>query len=208
MKNIAEICKEFGFEVPADKLADFNKAVSENYITRAEHEKKLGKTETERDTWKQKAETAEETLKGFDGVDLKTMQENLETYKKKAETAEKEYAEKIAARDFEDALKAEMEGYKFSSEAAKRAVMAEIRDAGLKVKDGKILGLADMVESIKKSDATAFVDEGNPPAQFTGPLKNDPPKKYSNKAEILEIKDASERQAAIAQHLNLFGKGE
>ena len=208
MKNIAEICKEFGFEVPADKLADFNKAVSENYITRAEHEKKLGKTETERDTWKQKAETAEETLKGFDGVDLKTMQENLETYKKKAETAEKEYAEKIAARDFEDALKAEMEGYKFSSEAAKRAVMAELRDAGLKVKDGKILGLADMVESIKKSDATAFVDEGNPPAKFTGPLKNDPPKKYSNKAEILEIKDASERQAAIAQHLNLFGKGE
>lgn len=208
MKNIAEICKEFGFEVPADKLADFNKAVSENYITKAEHEKKLGKTETERDTWKQKAETAEETLKGFDGVDLKTMQENLETYKKKAEAAEKEYAEKIAARDFEDALKAEMEGYKFSSEAAKRAVMAEIRDAGLKVKDGKILGLADMVESIKKSDATAFVDEGNPPAKFTGPLKNDPSKKYSNKAEILAIKDASERQAAIAQHLNLFGKGE
>lgn len=208
MKNIAEICKEFGFEVPADKAADFNKAVSENYITKAEHEKKLGKAETERDTWKQKAETAEETLKGFEGVDLKTMQENLETYKKKAETAEKEYAAKIAERDFEDALKAEMEGYKFSSEAAKRAVMSEIRGAGLKVKDGKILGLSDMVESIKKTDATAFVDEGNHPAKFTGPLKNEPAKKYTNKAEILAIKDASERQAAIAHHLTLFGKGE
>lgn len=208
MKNIIEICKEFGFEVPADKSADFSKAVAENYLTKAEHEKKLGKVEADRDTWKLKAETAEETLKGFDGVDLKTMQENLATYKKKAEDAEKDYAEKIAARDFEDALKIEMEGYKFSSEAAKKAVMAEIRNAGLKVREGKILGLSDLVESIKKTDASAFVDSGNPPARFTDPLRNDSAKKYTDKAEIMKIKDASERQAAIAQHLALFGKGE
>lgn len=208
MKNIIEICKEFGFEVPADKVADFSKAVAENYLTKAEHEKKLGKVEADRDAWKSKAETAEETLRGFDGVDLKTMQENLATYKKKAEDAEKNYAEQIAARDFEDALKYEMEGYKFSSEAAKKAVMAEIRNAGLKVREGKILGLSDLVESIKKTDASAFVDSSNPPARFTNPLRNDNAKKYTDKAEIMKIKDASERQAAIAQHLALFGKGE
>ena len=31
----------------------------------------------DRDTWKEKAETAEATLKGFEGVDLDTMQREL-----------------------------------------------------------------------------------------------------------------------------------
>ena len=34
---------------------------------------------SERDTWKEKAEAAETTLKGFEGVDLETMQKELET---------------------------------------------------------------------------------------------------------------------------------
>ena len=208
MKNIIEICKEFGLEVPADKTADFSKAVADNYLTKAEHEKKLGKVESDRDNWKSKAETAEEALKGFEGVDLKTIQENLAAYKKKAEDAEKNYADKMAARDFEDALKSEMEAFKFSSEAAKKSVMEEIRAAGLKVKDGKILGLSDLVENIKKNDASAFVDVNNAPARFTSPLRNDNAKKYTDKTEIMKIKDASERQTAIAQHLALFGKGE
>ena len=204
MKNIMEICKEFGIEIPADKSAEFSKAVADNYLTKAEHEKKLGRVEADRDNWKSKAETAEEALKGFEGVDLKTMQENLETYKKKAEDAEKDYSEKIAARDFEDALKNEMQGYQFSSEAAKKAVMAEIRNAGLKVREGKILGLSDLVESIKKTDASAFVDSSNPPARFTNPLRNDNAKKYTDKTEIMKIKDAGERQAAIASNIHLF----
>lgn len=208
MKNIIEICKEFGLEVPADKTADFSKAVADNYLTKAEHEKKLGKVESDRDNWKSKAETAEEALKGFEGVDLKTIQENLAAYKKQAEDAEKNYADKMAARDFEDALKSEMEAFKFSSEAAKKSVMEEIRAAGLKVKDGKILGLSDLVENIKKNDASAFVDVNNAPARFTSPLRNDNAKKYTDKTEIMKIKDASERQTAIAQHLALFGKGE
>ena len=41
MKNIVEICKDFGIEIPADKLAEFNKAVAESYKTVAEFEKKV-----------------------------------------------------------------------------------------------------------------------------------------------------------------------
>lgn len=93
--------------------------MAENYITKAEHEKKLGKVETDRDTWKEKAETAETTLKGFEGVDLDTMQKELSDWKKKAEDAEKDAQAKLYERDFADALKTEFEGIKFSSEAAK-----------------------------------------------------------------------------------------
>ena len=39
MKNIHDILKNFGLEVPEDKKADFDKAWKENYRTKAEYEK-------------------------------------------------------------------------------------------------------------------------------------------------------------------------
>lgn len=215
MQNIEAILAELGIEVPSDKKGDLTKKVSENYVTKAEHEKKIRKAETERDNWKSKAETAEETLKKFDGVDLETMQTELADWKKKAEDAEKDYSAKIYERDFSDALKTELESVKFSSDAAKRAVMEEIKESGLKLKDGKILGLSDLIGQIKEKDASAFVDEKQEKAKqqaarFTvpGTGKSTGGTGAMTKDDIMKIKDASERQVAIAQNLNLFGKGE
>ena len=211
MQNIIEICKEFGLEIPADKQSEFTKRVAENYLTKAEHEKKIGKLETDRDTWKEKAETAENTLKGFDGVDLDTMKRELADWKQKAADAEKNAQAQIYERDFSDALKAELESVKFSSEAARRDVMSQIKAAELKLKDGKILGLSDLIEQIKKDDASAFVDEAQQQneanrARFTQPAKPGSGAKFGSmtKDEIMAIKDRGERRAAIAQHMDLF----
>ena len=84
---------------------------------------------SDRDTWKEKAEAAETTLKGFEGVDLETMQKELFEWKQKATEAEKNAQAQLYERDFADALKTEFEGIKFSSEAAKRAIMAEVKEA-------------------------------------------------------------------------------
>ena len=215
MQNIEAILAELGIEVPSDKKGDLTKKVSENYVTKAEHEKKIGKAETERDNWKSKAETAEETLKKFDGVDLETMQTELNNWKQKAETAAKDYEQKIYERDFSDALKNELESVKFSSDAAKRAVMSEIKESGLKLKDGKILGLSDLIGQIKERDASAFVDEEQEKAKqqaarFTvpGTGKSTGGSGTTTKKDIMSIKDPTERQAAIAENLGLFGKGE
>lgn len=167
----------------------------------------------DRDTWKEKAEAAETTLKGFEGVDLETMQKELSDWKQKAADAEKNAQEQLYERDFADALKAEFEGIKFSSEAAKRAIMAEVKEAGLKLKDGKILGLNDLVGQMKEKDASAFVDDAQQQVQqnmarFTAPLgKQNTPGTMTRK-DIEAIKDPSERQSAIASNLHLFGKGE
>ena len=178
-------------------------------------QKENGTLESDRDNWKQRAETAEETLKKFDGVDLETMQTELNTWKQKAETAEKDYEQKIYERDFLDALKTELESVKFSSDAAKRAVMSEIKESGLKLKDGKILGLSDLIGQIKERDASAFVDEGQEQARqqaarFTvpGTGKSTGGSGTTTKKDIMSIKDPTERQAAIAENLGLFGKGE
>lgn len=113
----------------------------------------------DRDNWKTKAETAEETLKGFDGIDPEQIQKDLKEWQKKAEDAEKDYKEKLYERDFADALGKEFENIKFSSEAAKKQIMNDVKSAGLKLHEGKILGLNDLIAQMKESDATAFVDE-------------------------------------------------
>ncbi|MEQ2424506.1 phage scaffolding protein [Enterocloster hominis (ex Hitch et al. 2024)] len=163
---------------------------------------------TDRDTWKEKAEAAETTLKGFEGVDLETMQKELSDWKQKATEAEKSAQAQLYERDFADALKTEFEGIKFSSEAAKRAIMAEVKEAGLKLKDGKILGLNDLIGQMKEKDASAFVDDAQQQiqqnmARFTAPKKSGS-SGTMNKDEIMAIKDRSERRAAIAQNMHLF----
>lgn len=211
MKNIVEICRDFGIEIPADKQADFGKAVAENYKTVSEVEKKIGKLETDRDTWKGKAEAAEAALQGFDGIDPAKIQSELESWKRKAADAEKNAQAQLYERDFADALKGELESVKFSSEAAKRDVMAQINAAGLRLNNGKILGLSDLIGQIKQTDASAFVDEqlerleaGK--ARFTQPQKAGAGSGSLTKTDILNIRDTTERQNAIAANINLFRK--
>lgn len=118
-----------------------------------------GKLEDDLTEMTTRATTAEDTLKKFDGIDPEQIQTELADWKKKAEDAEKDYNAKIAERDFSDALRTELESIKFSSEAAKEAISAKIKEAGLKLSNGKILGLNDLLAQIKEKDASAFVDE-------------------------------------------------
>ncbi len=212
MQKLIDTLKAFGIEIPADKQADVKKALSEHYKNTAEHNKAISKLESDRDTWKEKAEAAEETLKGFEGINPAQVQAQLAEYKKKAEDAEKDRDAKLYERDFADALKMALDSVKFSSEAAKKAVMADIKDAGLKLKDGKILGLNDLISQMKEKDASAFVDEAQQQAQqnaarFTAPRGQQTPPGSMTKADIMAIKDPSERQAKIAENISLFRKG-
>lgn len=209
MQKLIDTLKSFGIEIPEDKQADVKKALSEHYKNAKEVAKTLSKVEGERDDWKERAETAEETLKSFDGIDPANIQTELAGWKKKAEDAEKEFNAKIYDRDFSDALKTALDDVKFSSEAAKKSVMADIKEAGLKLKDGKILGLNDLIEQMKQSDASAFVDESQQQAQqnqarFTTHVGRQQTPGSMTKKDIEAIKDPSERQAAIAQNIQLF----
>jgi len=46
----------------------------------------------ERDDYKARLETAETTLKGFEGIDPEKIQQEIQSYKQKAEDAEKDFA--------------------------------------------------------------------------------------------------------------------
>lgn len=210
MKNIIEICKEFGIEIPAEKHADLLKAVNTEYRTITEHNKVLDKLTAAT----KRAETAEEALKGFDGIDPEKISEQLAEANRKVKEAQEAAQKQLEERDYNDALKAELDKIKFTSAAARKAVEADIRSAGLKHKDGKILGLNDLIGQLKEQDATAFVDEKaqrqeqNRP-RFTTKPNESPSGKTLTREDIMSIPDRSARRAAMAQNQHLFNnKGE
>ena len=170
--NIIEKLKQFNVEV----TPEMEKAFSGDYLSELEVNKKLNKAETERDAWKQRAETAEETLKGFEGKDFDTITRERDEWKKKAEDAEKEYADKEAEREKQELLKEAFAEIEFTSESAKKAIMAQISES-VSVKNGKLIGFNDLLEDAKKNDASAFVDKEQQnleqnKARFTSPMNN------------------------------------
>ena len=102
MKNIFEIMKEYGLEVPEDKKTDFEKAVLENYKTVKDYEKQVEKLNEANDTIKAN-DTAmkdlEEKLKDFKEVDVTGLNETIENLKKDNTRIENEYKDKMAQRD-------------------------------------------------------------------------------------------------------------
>lgn len=199
LKNLGLTEEQISF-VMAENGKDVNKA-----------KKDFDTISSDRDNWKNQAEAAQNTLAKFDGIDPEKIDSEIADWKKKAKDAEEMYTAKIREREFEDALKTELDNVKFSSEAAKRSVMIDIKAAGLKLIDGKILGLKDLLEQMKEKDASAFVDESeetakNNMAKFTSQV-NKNQQGTLTKNDILSIKDATERQAAIAANINLFREG-
>lgn len=182
--------------------------------------KKL-QTQVERLTEEKAAETkraneAETTLKGFEGIDPAKVQDEIASWKRKAEDAERDYQAKLDERDLNDKIKEAMEGIKFSSEAARRDVMRRIKEGGVSLKNGNLIGLNDVLGIIQKEDPSAFVDDSEDKAKrtmarFTAPIKShggDGGGKKMTKDEIFAIKDDAERRAAIVANMELFDKGE
>ena len=210
MQKLIETLKNFGIEIPEEKHSDIKKALSEHYKNAAEYSKTVNKLETERDNWKKRAETAETTLQGFDGKDFETIERDRDEWKRKAETAESEYNAKIAEREKADLLKEAFSEIKFTSEAAKKSIMAQISE-NVSVKNGKLIGFNDLLEDAKKNDASAFVDEQqqqleNNKARFTSKSQPQPDagKKYTI-SELMRMKNENPG-LDISQYINRKGE--
>ena len=203
MKDIESILKDAGVE--SAKIESIVAEVNKNYRTVTDYEKQVKKEEravSERDSWKERAETAEETLKGFEGKDFDTITKERDDWKKKAEDAEKNFTAKEAEREKQELLKEAFANIEFTSNAAKNSIMTQIAD-GVTVKNGKLIGFNDLLEDAKKNDASAFVNKNTDAPRITSGTvnNNNTGSGVLTKKDIDGIKDARERQKAIADSI-------
>lgn len=126
---------------------------------KAAKDKTISTITAERDDLRSRLDTAENTLKGFEGIDPEKIQQELQTYKQSAEDAKKEYEKKILQRDQSDWLKGKLDEYGVASPYARKQLIAEITDEtnGLKWKDGAFMGLDDYMKAAKEKDSALYM---------------------------------------------------
>lgn len=109
---------------------------------------------------------ANKQIESFKEMDVEGIKKAADDWQKKAEQAEKDAAARIAEMEHDSLLRESLSGMKFTSEYAKKGVFDEIKAKGLKVENGKILGLDDVISEIKGEKADAFVvdDDDKAPA--------------------------------------------
>lgn len=108
MKNIFEIMKEYGLEVPEDKKKDFEKTVLENYKTVTDYDNQAKKLDAANDTIKANdiaMKDLRDKLDGFKDVDVSGLNQTIKTLQTEKENIQKDYDAKIADRDFNDLVK-------------------------------------------------------------------------------------------------------
>ncbi len=193
MKDIVTILKEHGVAIEEGKEKEITAAVAKEYKTIAEYDKKVQNLEEERDNYKSQLDSANETMKKFEGMDPEAIKKEREDYENRIRTLQEEHQKEKDARSYEEAVDESLKSMKFTSEYAKKAVRDEIMAAGLKQVDGKLMGLSDLVESIKTKDASAFVNEDqqnleNNKAKFTSSMNNN--QQEQKASEIKDIRKA------------------
>lgn len=206
MKNMIDICKDFGIEIPADKHAEFNKAVAENYKTVAEHEKKVNRLQDDLADEKKRADDAVATLKGFEGKDFDAITKERDEWKKKHDDAVAEHQRQQEDREFNSALESAITEAKGKNA---KAIMALLDTEKLRGSRNRDKDIKNALDDLRKDSGYLFDDNGGNPA-FTG-KKDDGGGTGGTltKKDIMAIKDPAERQAKIGQNLHLFGrKGE
>ena len=126
MKNIFELMKEYGLEVPEDKKKDFEKAVLENYKTVKDYDAQKEKLEAA----EQKVTASETTINGlkedlkkFEGVDVTGLQQKITDLETDLKNKDTDYQQKMADRDFEDLLTESIRGAGGKNAKAIRALL-------------------------------------------------------------------------------------
>lgn len=119
MKNIHEILKGYDIEIPADKKAEFDKAVLDNYKTVAEAEK----LRTARDNYKSQLDDATQKLEGFKGVNVEELQGKITALTDDLASQKAAFDKQLADRDFDDMLNTAITGSKAKNVKAVRALL-------------------------------------------------------------------------------------
>lgn len=149
-------------------------------LNSSEVEKIKTKLEQERDGYKQQLDTATESLKAFDGVDVADLRNQITTLTSNLSEQAEKHKKEIAQRDQSDWLNKKLDEYGVNSPYARRQLTSDCmsEESGLKWKDGAFYGFDDFMKSAKEQDNTLYLTaeekaleqkKENAP-QFTGSL--------------------------------------
>ena len=165
MKNIHTILSELGITIPEDKKAEFDKAVAENYKTAAEFEKKVKRLTEDLDTANERADTAETTLKGFEGKDFEAITKERDEWKRKHEEQEAAHKRETEEREFNEILSSAITEAKGKNAKAITALLDLDKLRGSRNQQADIKAALDSL----RTDSSYLFDDNGGQARFAQP---------------------------------------
>lgn len=204
MKNIHTILSEIGISIPEDKKTEFDKAVAENYKTAAEFEKKVNRLTDDLETEKKRADTAVETLKGFEGKDFDAITKERDEWKKKHDDLEASHKKEQEDREFSATLEAAITESKGKNA---KAITALLDMDMLRASKNQQADIKAALDALRTESGYLFEDNGGTPRFTGGGSGTGGAGGTLTRKDIMAIKDPAERQATIAANIHLFQKG-
>ena len=205
MKEI--LTQLFGDAVTDDVMKQFNAELGKKFVAKADFNAKVEEVKTlkgEKKTLEDEVTRLNENANGNEDVkkELEALKAKIDADAKQAE-ADRISREKAESdeRLFNEAVGEK----KFSHDAIKSHYFNLFRQ-DLAKEENKGKSAVDILHNLTKDDKNAF--EGVTAVKLAGGTPQGNGTKYTSKADIMAIKDRTERRNAIAQNLELFGKGE
>lgn len=145
----------------------------------------LEKYKAENEGLKTQLSEANTQIQSFKEMDIDGIKASAEEWKTKYETDTKALNDKIAAKDYDYAIKDFMSNYKFIDDDVKETVINKFKAKEFKLEGGKFLGGEDFMKDYKENHKSLFVPDkqqepipqivkptgGNNPGGDTNPFK-------------------------------------
>lgn len=145
----------------------------------------LEKYKAENEGLKTQLNEANTQIQSFKEMDIDGIKASAEEWKTKYETDTKALNEKIAAKDYDYAIKDFMSQFKFIDDDVKETVINKFKAKEFKLEEGKFLGGEDFMKEYKENHKSLFVPDepqepipqivkptgGNNPGGNTNPFK-------------------------------------
>lgn len=159
--SLFELLAKHGIEVPEEKKQGLETEFSESY-REAQEFKELN---TELEGVKGQLSQANEQIAGFKELDIEGVKQKAAEWEQKYNQAAEDSAREIEQLKFDFALDRELTKAQARNPKAVKALLD--RDA-LKYDKGKIIGLEEQLETLKKKEDSAFLfGSAAPTVQFT-----------------------------------------
>lgn len=146
-------------------------------------QEKLSKVELERDNYKTQLETAQEALKGFEGVDVNNLKGEIEKLNQALNDKDEQYQKELADRDFNALLDSQINSFGAKNS---KAVKALLDIDALKDSKNQTEDIKKALEDVKTENDYLFgsAEPINNPVRPTG---NNPPTGDFNMATMRAV---------------------
>lgn len=132
---------------------------------------KISAMEAERDNYKDQLTTAQEALKGFEGIDVNELNEKIKDLAKQLTDKDNEYQAKLADMEFDSFL---TDAIKKSGAKSDKAVKAFLDIDALKASKNRDSDLSLAIEAVKKENDYLFTTEDPGKPTFVKPSAGSP----------------------------------